>query len=394
MARMRDRSRFAAALVTAAWLATASSVSAQQVPPTMPERAQLSGQEDHPTLVLPPPNPHWVLVQDLNFPFLVATKSYLLNGDDLKVLGMFNTGYVPNPVIAQDNSAIYVAETYWSRGSRGDRTDVLTFFDPSKLEATGEVQLQRGRFLVVTKKYNAGLTTDGRYLLSFNMDPSTSVSVVDVRERKYVGELETPGCAHVFPMGPTRFAMLCADGSFATINFGASAQAQVTDGQSFFDSDQDPVLEHPALHRASGKAFFISYEGWVYPVTFTGDTPAIGERFKLEGAEGWRPGGWQLATYHAATNRLFVLMHEGDRWTHKQAGHEIWVYDVAGKKLLQRMVLPHHSISIAVTQDDQPLLFALSETADLTTFDATSYQQKADRSALGISPFNLSVFGE
>jgi methylamine dehydrogenase heavy chain len=391
---MRDRCRVAVALATAAWLTAGSMASAQQVPPTMPERAQLSGQEEHPTLTLPEPSPHWLLVQDLNFPYLTATKSFLLNGDDLRILGMFNSGYLPNPVIARDNSAVYLAETFWSRGSRGDRTDVVTFFDPRKLEATGEVPLPRGRFLVVTKKPNAGLTTDGRYFLSFNMDPSTSVSVVDVQERRYVGELETPGCAHVFPMGPTRFAMLCADGSFATIDFDANAQARVTNGQPFFDSDEDPVLEHPALHRPTGKAFFVSYEGWVYPVTFTGETPAIGGRFRLEGAEGWRPGGWQLATYHAATDRLFVLMHEGARWTHKQAGHEVWVYDVAGKRLLQRMVLPHHSISVAVTQDDQPLLFALSETADVTSFDATSYQQKADRSGVGISPFNLSVFGE
>ncbi len=250
---MRDRSRVAVALVSAAWLMAGSMASAQQVPPTMPERAQLSGQEEHPTLTLPEPNPHWLLVQDLNFPYLTATKSFLLNGDDLRILGMFNSGYLPNPVIARDNSAVYLAETFWSRGSRGDRTDVVTFFDPRKLEATGEVPLPRGRFLVVTKKPNAGLTTDGRYFLSFNMDPSTSVSVVDVQERRYLGELETPGCAHVFPMGPTRFAMLCADGSFATIDFDANAQAQVTDGQPFFNSDEDPVLEHPALHRALGQ---------------------------------------------------------------------------------------------------------------------------------------------
>ncbi len=62
-------------------------------------------------------------------------------------------------MIARDNSAVYVAETYWSRGSRGDRTDVVTFYDSRTLEVTGEVLLPRGRFLVVTKKYNAGLTT-------------------------------------------------------------------------------------------------------------------------------------------------------------------------------------------------------------------------------------------
>src|SRR3712207_1246002 len=90
-APMRDRSRVAVALVSAAWLMAGSMASAQQVPPTMPERTQLSGQEEHPTLTLPEPSPRWLLVQDLNFPYLTATKSFLLNGDDLRILGMFNS---------------------------------------------------------------------------------------------------------------------------------------------------------------------------------------------------------------------------------------------------------------------------------------------------------------
>jgi methylamine dehydrogenase heavy chain len=393
---MRDRRRRTPALAIAAGLAAAAApaLAQQAIPPTMPERAALSGEEDHPTLVLPEPQPHWVHVQDLNFPYLIATKSLLVDGDGLKILGMSDSGFVPNMVLARDNSAYYVAETFWSRGGRGERTDVVTFYDPRKLEPTGEVVLPKGRFLVVTKKFNAGLTTDGRYLLSYNMDPSTSVSVVDVRDRKYVGELETPGCAHVFPTGPASFAMLCADGSFADVSFDASGKAEVTGGQPFFDSEQDPVFEHPALHRPSGKAFFVSYDGLVYPVDFSGGKAVVGEGFRLEGAEGWRPGGWQLATYHAATNRLFVLMHEGGRWTHKRAGEEVWAYDVGAKRLLQRIALPHHSISVAVTQDDRPLLFALGEAATLSAFDATSYAHRGDREGVGISPYILSVYGE
>jgi methylamine dehydrogenase heavy chain len=367
---------------------------APAIPETMPEGASLSGEEDHPTLVLPEPKAHWVHVQDVNFPYLTASKTFLIDGDTMGILGMANTGYVPNPVLALDNSAFYSTETFWSRGSRGERTDVVTIFDPRRVEAVGEIPLPEGRFLVVPKKPNAALTTDGRYLLSYNMDPSTGVSLVDVKDRKYIGELETPGCALIFPTGPTSFSMLCADGSFANVGFDATGGSKVTSSPPFFNSEQDPVFEHAAVHRPSQRAFFVSYEGWVYPVELREPAPVVGERFRLEGAEGWRPGGWQLATFHAATNRLFVLMHQGGNWTHKKPGEEVWVYDTAGKKLLQRIPLEHHAISVTVTQDDQPLLFVLDEAARLSSYDATSYEHKGDKEGVGISPFLLSVYGE
>jgi methylamine dehydrogenase heavy chain len=369
---------------------------AQQIPPDMPGQAQLSGEESHPTRTLPEPGAHWFYVLDLVFPHLIASKVYIYDGDNLDLLGMVNTGYTPNIVMAHDRSAFYAAETYWSHGTRGTRSDLVTVYDPRTLEITGEIPLPKGRFLVVTKKQNADLTSDGRYLLSFNMDPATSVSVVDVQEKKYVGEIETPGCGLVFPTGPTSFAMLCADGSFVKVSFDASAMATIEEGQPFFNSDEDPVFEHAALHRASGRAFFVSYDGFVYPVEFRDGSATVGERWKLqgEGEAGWRPGGWQLAAFHAATNRLFVLMHEGGRWTHKQAGAQVWVFDVAEKRKIHTVELAHHSISLAVTQDDRPLLAAVSEEATLEVFDATTYAHKAEREAVAESPYLLQVFGE
>jgi methylamine dehydrogenase heavy chain len=361
----------------------------------VPGQASLGTQEDHPTLNLPEPQPHWVYILEPVFPHLVASKIWILDGDTLQFKGMVNGGYTPNLALSPDRSAFYLAETYWSRGSRGDRTDVVTFFDPKTLEATGEVKLPQGRFLVVPKKNNVELTTDGRYLVSYNMAPSMGLSLVDVKERRYVGEIESGGCSLAYPTGPKSVAMLCPDGSLQNVVFDEQGKAVIENGQPFFDSENDPVFEHAALHRPSGQAFFISYDGWVYPTTLKGK-PVVGERWKLqaEADQGWRPGGWQVATFHAPTNRLFVLMHEGDKWTHKQAGHEVWVYDVQKKQRLQRIPLAHHSISLNVSQDDKPLLFALSETATVEVLDGTSYQSKGVKEGVGISPFLLYTVGE
>ena len=172
----------------------------------VPEGAALGTQEDHPTITLPEPPPHWVYILEPVFPYLVSSKVWILDGDTLEFVGMASAGYTANLVLSHDKSAFYIAETYWDRGTRGNRADVVTTYDAQTLDVTGEVLLPEGRFLVVPKKYNAQLTTDGRYLLSFNMDPAFGISVVDVQEQKYIGEIETGGCSLAFPTGPASFA--------------------------------------------------------------------------------------------------------------------------------------------------------------------------------------------
>jgi methylamine dehydrogenase heavy chain len=375
----------------------AGSVVAQpRVPSTMPEKAQLQGQEQHPTAKIESIGPHDVYVVDPVFPHLVASKIYMLDGDTLRFRGMFNTGYLPNLVLPEDKSQIYAAETYWSRGTRGERSDIVTFFDPHTLEVTGEVPLPKGRFLVVPKTPDLALTRDGHFLLSYNMDPSTSVSLVDVKARKYLGELQTPGCGQIYPTGDRSFAMLCPDGSFNTLKFDDNGKSQLLNGKPFFDSDHNPLFEHPAEDRQTGKAYFISYDGTVYPVDFSSEQPQIGTKWKLQGQgeDAWRPGGWQLAVLHAPTNRLFVAMHEGGAWTHMTPGKEIWVFDLGTHSRIRRIPTKHDSMSLLVTQDNQPLLFTVSEDAVVSVFDATTYQPKGEKSSVGDSPYLLQQFGQ
>jgi methylamine dehydrogenase heavy chain len=376
----------------------AGPVLAQQSLEGLPEGARLEVSEEHTTARLGEPQAHWVYVLDPVFPHLIASKVYLVDGDTLSLKGMINTGYVPNMAMSPDARQLYVAETYWSRGTRGERVDVVTFYDVDTLEATGEVILPRGRFLVVPKKTNAAMTPDGRYLLSYNMDPATSVSIVDVMERRYVADVDSPGCGLVFPTGNRSFSMLCPDGSFADFSFDAEGKAEVTLNDPFFDSEADPVFEHGVVSHADQRAFFISYEGMLYEVDISGGKMRVDESWSLvsepDRAERWRPGGWQLAAYHAATDRLFVLMHRGERWTHKHAGEEVWVFDVQKNERIARVPIEHHAASVAVSQDDAPVLFTLSETASLSVYDATSFEAKGTLEGIGDSPFLLYVPGE
>jgi methylamine dehydrogenase heavy chain len=353
--------------------------------------------EPQQVVTLPDPQPHWVYALDPVFPHIIAGKIYIIDGDTRAYVGMLNTGYTSNMVIAPDKKALYVAETYWSRGSRGDRVDVVTFYNPNTLEPQGEARLPKGRYLVVPKKPNADMTPDGRYVLSYNMAPAMSVSVVDAKRKAYLGDIETPGCALNLPIANTRFVMVCMDGALATVTFDASGKGKVERGKPFFDVVKDPVFEHAAWSKSAQRGFFISFAGLVYPVDFSGGAAKVGSAWSLvEGADKgvWRPGGWQLAAYHPATNRLFVLMHEGGEWTHKRAGAEVWVFDGDSHKRLNRVKLEEHAISVAITQDAKPLLFTLSEVAVLSVHDGTSYAHRGDVKPVGDSPYLLYVAGE
>ena len=88
----------------------------------------------------------------------------------------------------------------------------------------------------------------------------------------------------------------------------------------------------------------------------------------------WRPGGGQPAAYHKASGRLFVLMHMGTYWTHKQGGTEVWVLDTNTRKLLKRIPLqpiptsgladerPPFYGTIGVSQDaEKPLIYLVND---------------------------------
>jgi methylamine dehydrogenase heavy chain len=276
---------------------------------------------------------------------------------------------------------MYVAETFWSRGSRGERTDVITIFDMTTLQPTSEIKIP-GRFLAVTQPYNSGLSPDGRFLYVFNMTPATSVIVVDLQARNVVGEISTPGCALVLP-AKDKFLMPCGDGTFLQVNLDAAGkETSRARSAKVFDVDTDPLSERPARTK-TGYAF-TSYGGKVLEVDVSGDEPVYGEPWSLttEQEAGWRPGGWEQVAYSPHTNELFVAMHEGGPGTHEAPGPEIWVYDLAQKKKT-RVIKPEEPVlSIAVSRDDKPIVAAITETLNLSIMDAATGAQTHSMSGL------------
>ena len=355
--------------------------------------------------ILPEPHgPHWAWAADV-----VLRRSTLVDLESGRTLGMLDGGFgITSGLFPTRRREIYVPETHYSRGSRGERTDVVTFYDASSLAPVAEVRIPPRRAFNALIAANAALSDDERFVAVFNYTPATSLSIVDVERRAFVTEIATPGCSLAYAAGPRRFASLCADGALLTLSLDKGGhEASRQRSEPFFDPMQDPVTEKAV--RLGDSWLFVSFEGLVHPVDVSGPAPRFGERWSLldsaDRKEGWRVGGQQHLALHGPTGRLYSLVHQGGPDTHKQAGTELWVYDVAMRRRVQRIELrgpgftylgvpigldwpwPFSRIpdwlvryvpelgvgAVAVTQDAQPLLVSGSNfSGSLAIYDALS----------------------
>ena len=360
--------------------------------------AKMPVAEAHVTAILPPTNLRRLFVLDTAFPAAEAAKTYVVDGETGKLEGMFSQGYWPNFAISPDGSAVYAADTYFEKHTRGRRQDFVVVRDARTLAVLDDILLPNGRFLIVTKKFNFGVTPDGHYALSYNLAPRTSVSVVDLLLRKYLGEIDIPGCGLIFPQSPNRFTTLCADGSVETVTFDAQLKATVERVRKVFDAEKDPVFEHSGWDKQHQMLYLVSYSGSVVPLALSGATPIVQPSWWLttpaERQAGWKPGGWQVTHFHVPSRRLYVLMHQGHEWTHKNSGTEVWVYDVQTQKLLQKVKLNIPAQAIAVSQDESPLLYTIVDGAEIITYSSATGKVRSKLQNLGFTPQILTVPGE
>lgn len=345
---------------------------ARAVPPPLPADPLAT------VVSLPPASPHWVWVNDFVFPHMTDGQALLVDGDSGRYLGMLSTGYgFSRVVLSKDGKVVFSPETYFSRGTRGTRTDVVTLYDPARLAPVGEILIPPKRSSNMPMMGDAELTDDGRFLLIYNFTPAQSVTVVDAQSHKLAGEIETAGCALVYPTGRRSFFSICADGTLLNVRLdnNGRATARVRTAH-MFDVAKDPVTEKGV--RIGDTWHFVSYGGIMYPLQITKDGGLLlGATWPLltpaERAEQWRPGGLQQLAAHGGLNRLYSIMHRGGPETHKDPGKDVWVYDLAKHTRIQQIAMKNPSGSIQVTHDPQPLLFsAFIESTTLDVYDATT----------------------
>jgi len=356
--------------------------------------AQLRAEPEGVVEQLPRPGAHWVWVNDVSFFAFPDGRAFVVDGDRGKLLGMLSTGYgFTGVLVPKAGGVVYSPETYFSRGTRGTLTDVVTIYDAARLLPLGEIEIPPKRASVMPMPGAQALTDDDRFLLIYNFTPAQTVTVVDTRSRKFVGEIETAGCALVYPTGPRRFFSICGDGALLETSLtdtGTLAHRART--AELIDVLNDPLSEKGV--RRGDTWLFASFEGMLHPLHATNAGVKAERTWPLftaqELAQHWRTGGLQHLAVHAGSGRLFAIVHQGGPETHKDLGEQVWVYDLASHKHVQTIPTRNKIGSIQVSQDGQPLLFTCSlESNRLDIYDATSGKYLRSVEQLGQTPTML-----
>ena len=366
---------------------------------------------------------HRVWVQDR-----VLQHSLLFDGDTSEMLGAVDaaSGAGARPVYtAPGRGEVYTIETYYSRGLRGARTDQVVVYDTKDLAVQAEIEIpptaaDTGQGIAL------GTVLDGeRFFVALNQSPGSSASIVDLEERRLVTEIVTGGCSMVYAVGPRRFGMLCGAGTALLVELDEQGNhVRTTSSDTFFDVVADPVTVSGVRDGTTWS--FASFDGMLHEIDFSGEKPVARKPWSLltdaERKADWKVGGFQHLALHRASGRLYSVVHQTDeRGSHKEPGPAIWVYDskthervmeIEAPNVLIPFVRPFLEIekdsfavmvlsyilpppgvhTIAVTQDDAPLLFARNvDVGAVGVLDAMSGEHLRDLEQVGLSGATLVV---
>jgi methylamine dehydrogenase heavy chain len=344
---------------------------------------------------VPPNNAHRIYVLDEAFLNEIDARVHVFDGDTYRRLGQIDAGFSPGFNLSPDGKTSVVGTTYFSRGSRGTRTDVVEFTDNATLTTKHEIILPSKRAMTLPTYFNLGYSADSRFVYVSYVTPAASFGVLDPAKNTVIDEIDTAGCVLVIPSGPNRVSSLCESGRLLTVTLDAQGhEVSRAFSEAFFDPDRDPVFVQ-GVPMIDGYAF-LSFLGEVHEVDFSGAQPTAHTVWSLVTAAEkghWRPGGTQIGAIHRPLKRLYVPMHQGGEGSHKEGGTEIWVFDMKTHQRVARWPLAakklSHVLAVQVSQDDAPLLFAATDRSDVAVFDALTGRLRHIEKQLGQTPWLL-----
>lgn len=336
------------------------------------------------------PTERWVSVRGGNTAYLVDVEEGEVKGT--LPLSRFSPAVRPH----MSQGKIYTYGSYYKRDVYGDLENVLISFDVESASPIGEIPLP----VLPAGIGHSGMIAliDERFVGIWNITPAMSVTVVDVVNNTVVGEIATPGCAAVYPVG-RGFMMPCGDGTIQYIALSDSGEeASRARSPAFFDVMEDPVFDY-ATESADGW-MFVSLDGLVYEATLNGSEVEISEAWSINpesngmvdgnGVEfanddSWRIGGRQPFTYSAEAGLMMTVMHEGGgQETFEKPGKEVWAFSTVTKNRGYRLKLEDDQTvsSIQLTPGDDPLLLLMTSTG-LQVHDASTGRKIRDINVSG-----------
>lgn len=337
--------------------------------------------EESGVMTLEPPKASWFYVRG----GWGSAGSSIFDAGTGKMVGMVNTSRDSDMAIDPAGKFYYVAETIWSKVNRGTRQDLVSVYDSKTLKLISEIPTP-GRLIVGGFTTNFVLTDDGKTAYDYNFDPASSVNIIDMVKRKFVRAVELPGCAGMIPNPGVGFSSLCADGTIATVAIKGATQ-DITRTEPFFDAAADPIFSNTVYDRKKKQVVMVSYTGLIRTASIGGKVE-VSAPFSIQEAGGmkpadvkpldiaWYPGGMQPVALHRLSGTLWVLMHKGEYWSHKEGAEEIWGVDLATKKLVKRIPVEGEPGNIQITQDDAAMIMVNSYKGKALVIDSKTGEVK------------------
>lgn len=340
---------------------------------------------------------HLVWVTDFAVPYAAEGRSYLFDADSGDMISMINNGFWFNGLTLPDTrNEILATETHFSRTTRGERTDIVVSYDAETFMPTREITIPPKRASMVKMQGQHALTDDERFYGQINFTPAQSLSIVDLETGAFTAEIDTPGCMNVYAGGNRQFHMLCGDGSFMTLTVDdQGALASKTRSAPLFEPFEDPITISGA--RDGAHWYFVSFAGQIFKFTMGADGVVLADQWDAisedERADEWLISGFQHLAVHGASNRLYLLTHQGTPETFEDPGTEVWVFDADTHQRLDEISLENRAISIAVSQDDDPLLYVSGATIPMPFLaQIWVYFTQGEAAFLNIIKFQLDVY--
>lgn len=335
---------------------------------------------------------------DANFYALIAGRVIIVDtaADTHEYKGAIGAAQFATFIDSSVRSELYVSETFYSRGTTGKRTDVVTIYDKSTLNKIDEVILpSSNRGLLVTNKFAMQLVDDDRYLLVFNFTPASSVSVIDIKARAVLNEIAIPGCSLIYPTGARGFSSLCGNGSMLSVQFDEQGQQTSTHiTEPFFSVGDDPVFDKPTF--IGDVAYFVSYKSVIYPVDLSGDEPELLTPWSLlssaKAAENWRPGGWQVITDNGDDEVYVIMQPGGFDGSHKSGGQYLWVANTRSQQVVRQIEAIDPAFSVEFVAGKEPRLAVTNINMLLDIYSPDGKRQRSW--SLGDSAMPLALYGQ
>ena len=306
-----------------------------------------------------PPTAHW-------FAAIGRHIGYLIDGDAGEVKGTLTLSMFTPAIRPQLDAGKYHAYgSFYTRTYYGERSDFVTTYDAKTLKPVGEIEIPP-KSAGIGHAGMIGLIRD-KFIGVWNITPGMSVSLVDVSNNSFVGEISTPGCAAVYPVDGG-FLMPCGDGTLQFIGLDdAGKETTRVRSAPFFNVEEDPIYDY-GVPTADGW-LFVSFNGLVFEATWDGNAVTVSEPWSIHDADeedddpadkkGYRIGGSLPFAYNAENGLLVTLMHkDGGQETFEDAGTEVWAFSVAAKRRGYVLKLGEETKggSLLLTEDKDPLL--------------------------------------